>query len=156
MKKEAIRVPLLEKFSEYASYGRQLAQLHLNYDKLNTDCVTVEVSKPELEAHKLFRVEKMRFSKSNDKSTLIFNPYITLRNIPLECYSYLVNGKSPIDWVVDRYRISEDSDSGILNDPNEFSDDPIYVLNLLLSVITMTKKILELQKTLPKLVIPEE
>jgi predicted helicase len=155
LRKEAIRVPLLDAFSKYSSYGRQLAELHLNYDKMTNDFLKVDISHPGLDASELYRVGKIRYGKSNDKSTIIFNQYITLRAIPAEYYSYLINGKTPIDWVVDRYVVNDDSDSGILNDPNEFSTDPKYVFNLLLSVIAMTKKIIELQKNLPKLVIPE-
>lgn len=31
--------------------------------------------------------------------------------------SYRVNGRTPLEWVVDRYRITVDKDSGIVNDP---------------------------------------
>jgi predicted helicase len=67
----------------------------------------------------------------------------------------LINGKTPIEWIMDRYSVKEDADSGNMNDPNSYSEDPKYVLNLLLSVIAMSKNILELQKSLPTLVIPE-
>jgi predicted helicase len=56
---------------------------------------------------------------------------------------------------MDRYMVKEDPDSGNLNDPNEYSDDPKYVLNLLLSVIAMSQEILKLHSSLPKLVIPD-
>jgi predicted helicase len=56
---------------------------------------------------------------------------------------------------MDRYVTKIDADSGIANDPNDFSEDPKYVFNLLLSVISMTTQILDLQKTLPKLEIPK-
>ena len=97
----------------------------------------------------------MRFGKGGDKSVIQFNQFITISSIPDEIYSYLINGKTPTEWVMDRYMVKEDADSGNLNDPNEYSQDPAYVLNLLLSVIAMTKGILDLQKTLPKLVIPD-
>jgi predicted helicase len=97
----------------------------------------------------------MRYGKGGDKSVIHFNQYISVSGIPEEVYSYLVNGKSPVEWVIDRYAIKEDADSGNLNDPNDFSDNPKYVFELLLSVIAMTTKIIELQKTLPKLVIPD-
>jgi predicted helicase len=58
-------------------------------------------------------------------------------------------------WVMDKYLIKEDGDTAILNDPNAYSEEPKYVFNLLLSVIAMTKEILELQKSLPNLVIPK-
>jgi predicted helicase len=155
LRKESPRVPLLDDFKTYTSYGKNLAKLHLEYESFTNNFVKTNFSKEISDAKKLYRVEKMRFGKSNDKTSIIFNQYITLSDIPADCYTYFVNGKTPIEWVMDRYTVKVDSDSGNLNDPNEYSDDPKYVFNLLLSVIAMTKKIVELQKTLPKLVIPE-
>jgi predicted helicase len=155
LRKDAARVPLLGEFYDYSEYGRKIANLQLNYENFTNDFVNVEISQHISDLNKLYRVEKMRFGKNGDKSVISFNQFITLSEIPLDLYSYSVNGKSPIEWVMDRYMVKEDADSGIINDPNSFSDDPKYVLNLLLSVMEMTRRILELQKSLPKLVIPE-
>ena len=133
----------------------QLAQLHLNYETLPNDFVKVEISTKVTDLKKLYRVEKIRFGKSGDKTVIQFNQFITISNIPEEVYTYLINGKTPVEWVMDRYMVKEDPDSGNLNDPNEYSEDPKYVLNLLLSVMAMSKGILDLQLTLPKLEIPE-
>jgi predicted helicase len=155
LRKDAARVPLLGEFYDYSEYGRKVANLQLNYENFTNDFVNVEISQHISDLNKLYRVEKMRFGKNGDKSVISFNQFITLSEIPLDLYSYSVNGKSPIEWVMDRYMVKEDADSGIINDPNSFSDDPKYVLNLLLSVMEMTRRILELQKSLPKLVIRE-
>ena len=155
LRKESPRVPLLDDFESYANYGKDLADLHLNYENLDNDFVKVDISEKVNDDKKLYRVEKMRFGKSGDKSVIQYNQFITVSDIPAEIYAYFVNGKTPTEWVMDRYMVKEDSDSGNLNDPNEYSNDPKYVFNLLLSVIAMTKKITELQKTIPKLVIPE-
>jgi predicted helicase len=155
LRKDAARVPLLEAFRDYCDYGRKLADLQLNFENFSNDFVKIEISQKSLDSKKLYRVEKMRFGKNSDKSVISYNQFITLSEIPLDLYSYSVNGKSPIEWVMDRYVVKEDADSGIINDPNSFSEDAKYVLNLLLSVMEMTRRILELQKSLPKLVIPE-
>ena len=39
-----------------------------------------------------------------DKSVIHYNNSITLRGIPLEAYEYIVNGKSAIEWIMDRYQ----------------------------------------------------
>jgi predicted helicase len=155
LKKESPRVPLLKDFGAYVQFGKKLAEIHLGYENFANDLVSVEISNDELNEEKLYRVEKMRFGSKGNKSSIYFNQFITINNVPDEAYSYLVNGKSPIEWVMDRYVVKTDSDSENLNDPNDFSEDPKYVFNLLLSVISMTTKVLELQKTLPKLEIPK-
>jgi predicted helicase len=148
-------VPLLEDFLIYSEYGRSLANLHLKYETFeNTSCV-ISISDHTKSDSELYKVEKMRFRKKDDKSSIHFNQFVTISNIPTELYEYRINGKSPIEWVMDRYVTKIDADSGIANDPNDFSEDPKYVFNLLLSVISMTTQILDLQKTLPKLEIPK-
>ncbi len=155
LKKDSPRVPLLKEFKTYSNFGRQLSELHLGYENIPNDFVKVEINEKISDLKKLYAVEKIRFGKGGNKSVIHFNSFITLSNIPEEVFSYLINGKSPVDWVLDRYAVKEDTDSGNLNDPNNYSQDPEYVLKLLLGVIAMTKKILDLQQTLPKLVIPD-
>ena len=70
--------------------------------------------------------------------------YISLKNIPLDAYNYLVNGKSPIEWVMDRQILSKDKESGIINDPNDYANEtiknPAYPLELLQKMISELKK----------------
>ena len=73
-----------------------------------------------------------------DKSIIKYNKYITLRNIPEAAYEYVVNGKSAIGWIMDRYQVKTDKKSGLENDPNEYSQDPRYILGLLLRVIRVS------------------
>jgi predicted helicase len=156
LRKESPRVPMLSEFTDYVQFGRKLSELHLNYENLSNDSLKVEINQQITDEKKLYRVEKIRFGQGGDKKVIHFNQFISVKEVPEEVYSYLVNGKSPVEWIIDRYAIKEDVDSGNLNDPNDFSDDPKYVFKLLLSVIAMSTKIIELQKTLPRLVIPDE
>jgi predicted helicase len=155
LKKDVIRVPLLEEFDVYCEFGRKLSTLHLNYENFENTLCVVEITESNSRMPELYKVGKMRYGKNDDRTVLIFNQFITIRNIPQDIFDYTINGKSPLDWVVDRYQVKEDSDSGIVNDPNEFSTNPRYVFNLVLSVIEMTNRILELENKLPKLVIPD-
>lgn len=152
LKKTIPKLPLVNEYQDFKKYsdiGRELAELHLNYETLE---------KPEgviVEGEELgnYRVEKMSFIKKGVKDTIIYNSSITIKNIPLEAYDYQVNGKSAIEWVMERYAVTTNKDSGITNDPNLWCDehnDPKYILNLLLSIITLSLKTNELVKKLPK------
>jgi hypothetical protein len=102
-----------------------------------------------------FQVEKMRFPDKNDKSVIEYNPWIKITSIPLEAYDYVVNGRSAIEWVMERYQVKLDSASGIKNDPNDWAeehDQPSYILDLLLSVMTISLETVKIVKALPKLV----
>ncbi|CUC12714.1 Predicted helicase [Staphylococcus aureus] len=91
----------------------------------------------------------MKHPKKGVLDTVIYNTDITVTNIPNKVYNYIVNGKPAIEWIIDQCNVSIDKKSGILDDPNEFSEDPNYILNLLLSVITVSMKTLGLIDKLP-------
>lgn len=155
------RIPLLKNKEEYVSIGRKLADLHLNYENQNSwHGVTVKMSGNNHNYH-VNKIKHLKKKNNNGKiiddlSTIVFNEDITITNIPEKAYEYVVNGKPAIEWIIDQYRIKTDKKSGITDDPNEFSDDPKYILNLLLSVITVSMKTLELVDQLPKFEVIDE
>ena len=156
LKKMLPRIPLVEvpaDFWAFSKAGHDLAELHLNYEIVPA-YPDVKVIGAETEK---FRVEKLTFGKNGkevDKSTIIYNSYIRIENIPLEAYDYVVNGKSAIEWIMDRYQIKTDKDSGITNDPNDWGlehNNPRYILDLILSIITVSIKTMKIVNRLPKL-----
>jgi predicted helicase len=110
-----------------------------------------------LDPKSLYRVQKMYFSKRDkktDKTTITYNSHITLTDIPLEVYEYIVNGKSAIEWIMERYQITKDTGSAIVNDPNDWAlehNDPEYILRLLKSIITVSIETMKIVKGLPPL-----
>ena len=153
LKKLIPRLPLVDDYNTFKIYsdiGRELADLHLNYENIERDSNIIV----EGEESNNFKVEKMRFTNKDKKDTIIFNSDIKITNIPLEAYDYQVNGKSAIEWIVERYAITANKDSGIENNPNlwcEENKNPRYILDLLLSVISLSLKTNELIKKLPRI-----
>jgi predicted helicase len=85
----------------------------------------------------------MRFPKKDQKDTIIYNSKIEIEHIPLKAYEYVVNGKSAIEWIMERYAITTHKESGITNNPNDWSKEvgnPRYILDLLLSIINVSVK----------------
>lgn len=166
LKKSLPRLPLVESpddFWAFSRAGRSLAELHLGYERIEpyAGCHTVNSTTSEDDAIN-YRVEKMRFgkldSKTADKSIIHYNAGITIENIPLEAYDYVVNGKSAIEWVMERYAVKTDSTSLITNDPNDWCrehDDPKYIYNLLLRIITVSLETMKIVRSLPKLKLEE-
>ncbi|MDE3277326.1 MAG: DEAD/DEAH box helicase family protein [Spirochaetota bacterium] len=160
LKKMLPRIPLVEvpeDFWAFSKLGKELAELHLNYETVPA-LHTVRVIGTESNN---FKVEKLRFAKmgkEDDKSTIIYNSSIRIENIPLEAYEYVVNGKSAIEWIMERYQVKIDKDSGIKNDPNDWGlehDNPRYILDLLLSIITVSMETRKIVNKLPKLEFKE-
>lgn len=177
LRKSLPRIPIVEKVADFVAFnkaGRALAELHLNYEGVaahpevkvtepdkKEDYIDEETGETVLnsDAYKYYAVvEKMRFptgQKAKDKpSTIIYNPHITIENIPAEAYDYVVNGKSAIEWIMERYAVTTDKDSQIRNDCNDWSrehNQPRYILDLLLSIINVSVKTMAIVKSLPSL-----
>lgn len=108
----------------------------------------------ELDPASFYRVQKMVFGKKNgkpDKSVTIYNGNLILREIPLEAYNYVVNGKPAVERVMERYQLTTDKASGIKNDPNDWSDDPRYIVDLLRRVVRVSLETVGIVKELPEL-----
>ncbi|MDT2893338.1 DEAD/DEAH box helicase [Lactococcus lactis] len=151
LQKDLPNIPMAKEREKYIEIGRKLADLHLNYeDQPIWEGVEVEISKPN------YRVKKMKHPKKGILDTIIFNDSITIKNIPEKAYEYIVNGRPAIEWIIDQYQVKIDKKSGITDDPNDFSDDPKYILNLLLAVITVSMRTLELIDELPEFELLEK
>lgn len=153
LKKMLPRIPLVEDvrdFWKFSKAGRALAELHINYESV-PPFAGVQVTG---ESSGFFTVEKMRYPKKGQTDTIIYNSKIVVSNIPTKAYEYVVNGKSAIDWIMERYAVTINKDSGIKNDPNDWAKEvgnPRYILDLLLSVINVSVQTVEIVNNLPRL-----
>jgi predicted helicase len=152
LKKMLPHLPLLEDvrdFWKFSKAGRELAELHINYEQLLP--YNGVVVKGRETGH--FTVDKMKFPKRNEKDCIIYNPYISVESIPAKAYGYTVNGKSAIEWIMERYQVTTHKESGIVNNPNDWAAEvgkPAYILDLLLSIIAMSVRTVEIVEGLPK------
>ncbi len=169
LKKMLPRIPLMEDvrdFWKFSKAGRQLAELHINYesvppakevlvlfDRIPQEEIEKGLSGEEIKAVN-YKVQKMRFPKKDQKETIIYNSQISVENIPAKAYEYVVNGKSAIEWIMERYQITVHKESGIKNDPNDWAEEtgkPRYILDLLLSIINVSVQTVDIVNGLPKL-----
>jgi predicted helicase len=152
LKKMLPRLPLVEDvkdFWKFSKIGRQLAELHVNHEEVPA----YKGVKVKGDDGKFYTVEKMRFPAKGQKDSINYNSKITISNIPAEAYEYVVNGKSAIEWVMERYQVTTHAESGIVNDPNDWAKEvgnPRYILDLLLSVIHVSVQTVELVSQLPR------
>lgn len=192
LKKSLPRIPIVDNVQDFMSFyktGKELADLHLNYEQgINEQAVGQDrdymffAAMPMLahracgvrvngdmdiwqgeqtdETYQYFAVDKMRFAKVRDengklvadKARIIYNDHIAIENIPHKAYEYVVNGKSAIEWIMERYAITIDKTSQIKNNPNDWSrehEQPRYILDLLLSVVMLSCQTVDIVSTLP-------
>jgi predicted helicase len=130
-----------------------LGELHLNYETAEPFSLEEVTTGKAVAASKLYHVEKLRFPpgmKLTDRPTsIVVNQYLQLTGIPEETWNYMLNGKSALGWIMDRYQVKKDTESGIINDPNEYSDDPRYIVDLIKRVVTVSLETLRIVGGLP-------
>ncbi len=146
------RLPMVDAFSEFAAAGRRLADLHVGYEAVDPWPLDGLPGK-EADAREL-RVEQMRFAgnaRTPDKTAIVVNRHVTLAGVPEEAYGYEVNGRSALEWLIDRYRIRVDRDSGLVNDPNLWSADPHYIVDLVARIVTVSLETVKVVAALPGL-----
>ena len=120
------RIPYAPDFRSFAAAGAALANLHLNYEtceRYPLQLVFPHAGDPQPH-HFQLGTRAMRFTDKQAKTTLIVNEHIQLAGIPEAAHRYVVNGRTPLEWFIDRYKITQDKDSGIVNDPNGWFADP--------------------------------
>ena len=165
LSKQLPRIPLMkrvEDFHAFVAAGRKLGDLHVYFEKAEPYPVTIKegdlrfanISDPIT----YYRVEKMKFGgkrPNQDKTTVIYNPKITITGIPLEAYDYVVNGKPALDWVMERQCVKTDPASGIVNDANRYAietvGDPAYPFKLFCRMVTVSLETTKIVRNLPRL-----
>ncbi|MFP6062954.1 type ISP restriction/modification enzyme [Helicobacter pylori] len=137
--KEAPRIALSEDFKELSMLGKELADLHLNYEsgEMHTSVKYITLMNAEIEGY--YDVEKM--TKKGD--CILYNQNIAITKIPQKAFDYVINGKSAIDWVIERYQKTMDKESLIENNPNHYAGGK-YVFELLCRVIKLSEKSVDL------------
>ncbi|HEX5853690.1 MAG TPA: DEAD/DEAH box helicase [Solirubrobacteraceae bacterium] len=159
LKKMIPRIPMVADFRGFSDAGRRLAAWHLNYEEVDPWPLD-EVASAGVQNS--YRVEKMRFgkdAKAVDKTRITYNTHLTLAGIPEEAYRYEVNGKSAIEWIMDRYQVKTDRDSGIVNDPNDWAlehENPRYIVDLVKRIVSVSMATVDIVERLPDLELLEE
>jgi len=154
LSKELPRIPAVKKAADFWAFskaGRALADLHLNYETVELYPLTIETKGTLTNGD--YRVEKMKFAKKGDKTTVIYNHRITLKGIPEAAWDYVINGKAALDWVMERQAVRTDKASGIVNDANDWAvetmGNPKYPLELFQRVVTVSLETQKIVKALP-------
>ncbi|UNF46895.1 DEAD/DEAH box helicase [Bartonella krasnovii] len=169
LSKELPRIPTVKKVEDFWAFvtaGRKLGDLHMNYEEVEPYPVTYKQGDPKTwvisDAESFYRVQAMKFAGKRgaiDKSTVVYNSNITMQNIPLEAYEYVVSGKPALEWVMERQIVKTDKASGIVNDANRYAvetvGNPAYPLELFQRVITVSLETMKIVRNLPKLEVRE-
>ena len=133
MKRELPRLPFAPDFWAFAEPGRSLAALHLDYETV-TPYPLKQVYSADVREPDVWHVTKMRLDKS--AGSVKVNDMLTLTGIPAEAHEYRLGNRSALEWVIDQYRVK--TKNGTTSDPNRYSDDPRYIVDLVGRVVQVS------------------
>ena len=149
------RIPFAPDFRAFAEAGQLLADLHLNYDTceqypdLKVEPITPSLLWEEKPEHFRLGTRAMRFADKEAKTTLTINEHVCLSGIPEEAHRYVVNGRTPLEWFIDRYKIKKDTNSGIINDPNGWFENPRDLITAIARIVHISVKSTRIIEGLP-------
>ena len=158
LSKEIPRIPFAPDFHAFAEAGKALAALHLGYETCKQYPLCIEFAHEGEPQPKHFRLgeKAMRFTDKETKTTLIINEHIRLSGIPEEALRYVVNGRTPLEWFIDRYKITRDKESGILNDPNGWFKNPQDLVTAIERIVYMSVESTRIIEGLPTQLTPPD
>ena len=155
LSRELPRIPFAPDFRAFAEAGQLLADLHLNYDTceqypdLKVEPITPSLLWEEKPEHFRLGTRAMRFADKEAKTTLTINEHVCLSGIPEEAHRYVVNGRTPLEWFIDRYKIKKDTDSGIINDPNGWFENPRDLITTIERIVYISVESTRIIENLP-------
>ena len=123
LSREFPHIPMAPDFWTFSKAGKALADLHLGYFAEDREDNRHPLGPPK---RRFDKPEKLAFDRYRDTETgrqrtnytrLKINGILAYDNIPET--NYRVNGRTPLEWLADRYRFTTDKESGITNDPCE-------------------------------------
>ena len=150
-------VATAEAFDSFSKSGQQLLELHIGYETAEPYPLEERLKSGAPDGPDRYRVQKMRWggpTRTPDRSVIVYNDWFTLAGIPDEAHEYFVGPRSALEWLLDRYRVTTDKASGIVNDPNDWGTemgDPRYIIDLVKRVTTVSVKTMAIVKLLPPL-----
>ena len=149
--KELPRIPFATDFHSYAQAGHDLATLHLGYETCEEYPLTIKYAHDGEARAEHFRIghQKMRFL-DDEKTFFRINEHLSLQGIPAAAHRYLVNGKTPLQWFIDRYRITKDKQSGIVNDPNAWFKHPQDLVTAIKRIVHVSVETMRIVDALPE------
>ena len=144
------RIPMAPDFGAFAQAGRDLAALHLGYETCAEYPLEIGATRPgSLESHH-FRLGTRAMRFTDDKTVLIVNDHARVAGIPREAHDYVVNGRTPLEWFIDRYRVRQDKESGIVNDPNGWFVQPEDLIAAIRRIVHVSVETVRIVAALPE------
>ena len=157
------RIPFAPDFYDFVKAGEDLARLHLNYETckqyegLNVKPITSDLFWEERPEHFLLGTQNMKYADRDARTTLNINEHVCIDGIPEEAHRYVVNGRTPLGWFINRYKITPPHrNSGILNDANRWFENPRNIVDAIARIVYVSVESARIIEGLKSLLLKED
>jgi predicted helicase len=147
LKREFPRVPFYDDFWQWASWGRELMDLHINFETVEP--FPLEVIEQEFTYD---REPKAKLKADKTSGTITLDEITTLAGIPSEVWEYKLGNRSALEWILDQYKEKKPKDPTIAEKFNtyRFADYKSKVIDLLMRVTTVSVETVRIVKEMEK------
>ncbi len=154
LKREFPRIPFYEDFQKWSNLGKQLMDLHINYEtikpyKLEEINVVIDLAS----GGNFDSLFKAKLKADKTEGTIIIDSFTTLKGIPAEAWQYKLGNRSALEWILDQYKESKPKDPTIAEKFNtyKFSDYKDHVIDLLKRVCTVSVETMKIIDEMEKI-----
>ena len=149
LRKSLPRIPYAADFWPFAKAGAELSKLHIGYETCREYPLDIDTPNGAELRPEHCRLGHRKMKLSDDGTALRVNDHLSLSGIPPEAHEYMVNGRTPLGWLIDRYHIKQDKHSGIVNDPNEWFDAPCDLIGTICRIVHVSVETARIVAALP-------
>ena len=132
LRQQLPRIPFINEFHDIVQAGSNLARLHLFFDGQEEYPLKRNI---EFKESPDWQIEKMSFTK--DRRGIIINDDLSISNIPVKAFEYMIGNRSALEWIIEQYRIRNVATAGGEDDPN-LPSDPAYIIRLIGQITTVS------------------
>jgi len=152
LKREFPRIPFYDDFWKWEAWGKQLMDLHLNYEQIAPYSLKRIDAKPK--ASKPPITPKAKLKADKDHGIIELDGITVIKGIPKIAWEYKLGNRSALEWILEYYKERKPKDPTILQKFNtyRFADYKEHVIDLLRKVCTVsveTMKIIKDMESLP-------
>jgi predicted helicase len=168
LKREFPRLPFYEDFAQWRDWGRELMDLHINYEsqkpfalgRKDLDLTAKQKikqadlfnSKAETEDETFIVKPKTKLRADKTNGTIEIDSHTTLTGVPALAWEYKLGNRSALEWILDQYKEKKPSDATIAERFNtyKFEDYKEQVIDLLRRVCNVSVKTMDIVNQMPK------
>jgi len=146
LKREFPRIPFYDNFEQWAKFGKELIELHLNYETVEKYPLTrIDTDNA--------KIPKAKLKADKAKGTIQLDDNTRLENVPCEAWEYLLGNRSALEWVLDQYKEKTPKDATIAQNFNtyKFADHKEHVIDLLCRVCKVSVETVRIVQALHNL-----